>query len=161
MDSDLLATWAVQTVDGCTKYHCITASDTLPPTHKLTHTVMAAEDGTLHIEVLGRVLSKDTTPSLSVLDGLPHNTALKRKVALIAKLKVCVGNSGHSLLDLAEKGGNFYNIKRERVAKVEDNTIRHVNCSILIKEGERCPACATHRKSLRVKLSRRRRRTQG
>lgn len=86
----MLATWAVQTVDGCTKYHCKTASDTLPPFHKLTHTVMAAEDGTLHIEVLGRVLSKDTAPSLSVLDGLPHNTTLKRKVSLIAKLKVAL-----------------------------------------------------------------------
>lgn len=81
----MLATWAVRTVDGCTKYHCITASDTLPPTHKLTHTVMAAENGALHIEVLGKVLSKDTTPSLSVLDSLPHNTTLKRKVVLIAE----------------------------------------------------------------------------
>ena len=158
---DLLATWAVQTVDGCTKYHCIAAADTLPPTHMLTHTVMAAEDSTLHVEVLGRILSKETTPSLSVLDGLPHNTTLKRKVELIAKLKVCAGNMGQSLLDLAEKGGNFYNIKRDLVAKVEHNTIRHVNCAILIKEGERCPACAAHRNSLRVKLSRRRKRKQG
>ena len=158
---DLLATWVVQTVDGCTKYHYIEASDTLPPTHKLTHTVMAAEDGTLQIEVLGRILSKDTTPALSILDGLPHNTTVKRKVALIAKLKVCAGNSGQSFLDLAEKGGNFYNVKRELVAKTEHNTIRHVNCAILIKEGERCLACTAHRKSLRVKLSRQRRRKQG
>lgn len=31
--------------------------------------------------------------------------------------------------------------KRELVVRVEDDTIRHVNCAILIKEGERCLAC--------------------
>ena len=132
----MLATWAWQTVDGCTKYHCIAASDTLPPICKLTHTVMAAEDGMLHTEVLGRILSKDTTPSVNVLDGLPHNTTVKRKVALITKLKVCAGTQDKSLLDLAEKGDKFHNIKRELVTKVEDNTMWHVNCAILIKDGE-------------------------
>jgi len=61
----------------------------------------------LHVEVLGRHLSKDTTPALSILDGLPKRTTLKKKAALIDTLTVCAGNSDPSMLALADKGGNF------------------------------------------------------
>ena len=144
----------METVDDCTKYHLIAASDSFPTTHTHTHTVMEYPNGTVQVEVLGKILSKETTPSLCILDELPHNTSFRRKVELISQLKICAGNSDQSFLKLADKAGNFYTITKKLVAKIDHNTIRHANCTMLIKEGKRCPACEKHRNSLRVKLSR-------
>ena len=38
---------------------------------------------------------------------------------------MCAGNSDPSMLALADKGGKF-NVRRRHIAKVEQNTIRHV-----------------------------------
>ena len=74
---------------------------------------------------------------------------------LIDKLAVCAGNFDPSMLTLADKGGNFFNVRRRLIAKVEQNTIKHVSCEILISDGDRCAACTRHRKSLLVKVNRR------
>lgn len=151
--------WVEQTIEGCAKYHKILATNTIPPTHTISHTVTGEGDA-LHIEVLGRHLSKDT-PALSILNGLPKNTPIKRKVELIDRLKVCDGNCDPSMLALAGRGGKFYNIRGVLVAEVEQKTIRHVKCEVLIKKGKRCCACERHRISLRVKRSRKRKIMRG
>lgn len=92
------------------------------------------------MEVLGRHLSNDT-PALSILKDLPKNTTLKRKVQLIDGLTVCGGNPDPSMLALADKGGKFYNVKGVLVAEVEQKTIRHVKCELLIEKGKRCHPC--------------------
>lgn len=151
--------WVEQNIEGCTKYHRILAASTVPPTHVITHTI-TEEGDVLHVEVLGRHLTKDKSPALGILDGLKNNTTLKKKAELIDKLTVCAGNSDPSMLALADKGGNFFNVRRALIAKVEHTTIRHVNCAVLIEDGERCAACLRHRKSLLVKASRQRKRMQ-
>ena len=67
-------TWVVQTVDGRTKYHKI--EDRGPCGHVITHTVMKKGDGTLHLEVMGRILHRDA-PALLKLSKLSKNTSLK------------------------------------------------------------------------------------
>lgn len=132
-------TWVEQTIEGCTKYHKILVTNTTPPTHMISHTITGEGDA-LHIEVLGRHLSNDA-PALSILKGLPKNTTLKRKVQLIDRLKLCSGNSDPSMLALADRGGKFYNIRGALVAEVEQKTIRHVKCEVLIDKGKGCRAC--------------------
>ena len=158
--ASLPETWVEQNIEGRTKYHRILASSTVPPAHIITHSITEEHD-VLHVEVLGRHLSKDTTPALSILDGLPKRTTLKKKAALIDTLAVCAGNSDLTMLALADKGGNFFNVRRAVIAKVEHTTIRHVNCAVLIQEGDRCAACSRHRKSLLVKVRRQRKRMEG
>lgn len=102
-----------QIIDGHSKFHRIVVEEGVLPSHILTHTVTVAEDGSLHVEVLGRHLSRETTPALSVLDTLTQNATLKQKVHLINTLKVCSGNPEPSLLKLADKKGNFYTIEKE------------------------------------------------
>lgn len=150
-----------QIIDGHSKFHRIVVEEGVLPSHILTHTVTVAEDGSLHVEVLGRHLSRETTPALSVLDTLTQNATLKQKVHLIDTLKVCPGNPEPSLLKLADKKGNFYTIRKSLIAKIEGQTIRHVNCAMLIQEGTRCAACSAHRQSLMVKRSRQRTQIQG
>ena len=150
-----------QIIDGHSKFHRIVVEEGVLPSHILTHTVTVAEDGSLHVEVLGRHLSRETTPALSVLDTLTQNATLKQKVHLIDTLKVCPGNPEPSLLKLADKKGNFYTIRKSLIAKIEAQTIRHVNCAMLIQEGTRCAACSAHRQSLMVKRSRQRTQIQG
>ena len=149
-----------QIIDGHSKFHRIVAKEGVPPPHILTHTVTVAEGSSLHVEVLGRHLSTETTPALSVLDTLSRSATLKQKVHLIDTLKVCSGNPEPSLQDLADKVGNFYNIRNRLIAKIEGQTIRHVNCAVLIQEGTRCAACSAHRQCLMVKCSRQRTRIQ-
>ena len=139
-------TWVEQTIEGCTKYHKILVTNTTPPTHMISHTITGEGDA-LHIEVLGRHLSNDA-PALSILKGLPKSTTLKRKVQLIDRFKLCSGNSDPSMLALADREGKFYNIRGAPVAEVEQKTIRHVKCEVLIVKGKRCHACERHRISL-------------
>ena len=77
MPKDTLSeTWVEQTIDGQMKYHRIVVGEGVRTSHVLTHTG-TVNDGTLQVEVLGRHLSKETTPTLSVLGTLPENATLK------------------------------------------------------------------------------------
>ena len=45
------------------------------------------------------------------------------------------------MLALADRGGKFYNIRGALVAEVDQKTIRHVKCEVLIDKGKGCRAC--------------------
>ena len=55
----------------------------------------------------------------------------------------------------------LFNVRRAIIAKVEHTTIQHVNCAVLIQEGDRCAACSRRRKPLLVKVSHQRKRIEG
>jgi hypothetical protein len=146
--------WVVQTDDGKVKYHRITSNGD-PPIHKLTHTVMEGTEF-LHVEILGRHLNKDSTPALAVLDGLPARTSTIKKVALIDALPICKGNPDPTMLTLADKHGKLYDIRKNVMATLQDQTIRHTNCEVLLNSGIRCIPCTKYRRTLRMKLTRQR-----
>ena len=124
-------------------------------------TVTVSHNGSLHVEVPGKQLSKGTTSALSILDSLSKDASSRQKVQLIDKLKVCCGIPELTLLELADKRGNVYSVRKSGIAKIEGKTIRHVNCVVLIQEGTRCGACSAYKRSLMVKRSRQRRRIEG
>ena len=62
---------------------------------------------------------------------------------------------------LADKVGNSYDIRKNIIANIEGQTIRHINCTLLIQEGTRCGSCLAYRHSLMVKHSRQNKRIQG
>lgn len=72
--------WIEQNIEGCTKYHRILATSTVLLTHVITHTITDEGDA-LHVEVLGRHLSEDKSPALSilVLDGLEEEGRTNRQ----------------------------------------------------------------------------------
>ena len=45
-------------------------------------------------------------------------------------------------MKLADKVGHFYDNRKNIIAKIEGQTIRHINCTLLIQEGTRCGACS-------------------
>ena len=82
-------------------------------------TVTVSHNGSLHVDVLGRQLSKETMSALSILDLLSKDASSRQKVQLIDKLKVCCGIPEPTLLELADKWGNFYSVRKSVIAKIE------------------------------------------
>ena len=145
------------------KYHkIVNTTETSPghgPTHKLTHTVTKGLDGQVLVEVFGNQLNSTTTSALSVLDKLPKKTSLKRIVQIVDGFNQCPGNAEYT--NLADKNGMFTNLKRQLIAEVQDGTVRHISCEILVKKPGRCEVCAVYRKSLIVKKNRQDKRQTG
>ena len=133
----------------------------MPSVNILTHSLETKDDGLVSIQLFGRELNKNTTPSLQVLDAVSQKAPLSTTVAIVDSLTVCPGNDDPSLVELADKKGEFVNIKKQVVAKVENGTARHINCTMLIDSGSRCDACSKHRKTLIVKCNRKKKRKQG
>ena len=91
------------------------------------------EDGSVSVEVLGKQLNKMTTSALRVLDKLPGKTSFKRIVQIIDGLKICKGNDEATFVNLANKRGQFTNVKGQVIAEIHCGTVCHVTCSVYRK----------------------------
>ena len=111
---------------------------------------------------------KEVKPSCPALTSVPsHMTCLAMVVELTTTLteaQICISNHDESFIAMSEeRKGKFVNLKGDVIANMDNkeiqcngqsihNTIRHMNCEVLIVPGTsyRCEQCQAYRPVLRA-----------
>lgn len=134
-------------------------SDNMQPIH-ISKSIIINRDYSWVVYVHQLVVSSSSSLFIDVPEAEVLSTStLPQLVDVLVNNSICPGNNDEVMIDLCEKRkGKFVTIKKDLVAFLHvfgrTKTVRHVSCSLLVKEEERrCSVCMKYRDQLRAMVS--------
>ena len=120
----------------------------------VSHSLLINKDFTWTLHVLGHEIEKHANDLIRDIPDRLNISSFSNLLSLLDSANICPGNSQSHFVEMANsRKGTFMSANKQPVAKLEDSTIRNIDCHVLT-DKYKCTRCKSYEPTLRALYSR-------